>query len=275
VSGAELTQRALLQAVKFGAEFLLPRAAHTLRPEPDGTHTIGLDDGTELTARAVIVATGARYRRLDVPGAARFEAFGLFYAATYLDAVNCRGGHVIVVGGGNSAGQAALSLTAYAARVYLVVRRADLSATMSHYLIKRLAANQRVTLATSSRIVELLGENRLEAAVVEGPNGHLETLPVRAVYAMLGADPHTEWMPETVERDRHGFVLTGEMLPDSRLASVEWKALGRPPASLETSVPGVLAAGDVRSGSVKRVASAVGEGASASRIVRERLILTS
>ena len=140
MSGAELTQRALIQAVKFGAEFLLPRAAESLAPGPEGTNVIGLDDGSELTARHVIVATGARYRRLEVPGAARFEAFGLFYAATHLDAVDCRGHEVIVVGGGNSAGQAALSLSSHASRVHLLVRRAELSATMSHYLIERIAA---------------------------------------------------------------------------------------------------------------------------------------
>jgi thioredoxin reductase (NADPH) len=180
VSGAELTQRALLQAVKFGAEFLLPHAARILRPGPGATHVIGLDDGTELTARAVIIATGARYRRLEVAGAGRFEAFGLFYAATYLDAVNCRGGEVIVVGGGNSAGQAAISLTEYARRVHLVVRRSELSATMSHYLIERIAANDRVALATSSRIVELIGDDQLEAAVIQGPDGQVRTVPVRA-----------------------------------------------------------------------------------------------
>jgi thioredoxin reductase (NADPH) len=145
---------------------------------------------------------------------------------------------------------------------------------MSRYLIERLAANDRVTLATSSRIVELVGEDLLEAAVVEGPDGTSRTVPVGAVYALLGAEPRTEWMPDTIERDQHGFVLTGDRLSASALASAEWTALGRPPASLETSVPGVLAAGDARAGSVKRVASAVGEGASASRIVRERLIPT-
>jgi thioredoxin reductase (NADPH) len=275
VSGAELTQRALLQAVKFGAEFLLPRAAQTLRSEGGGTHLIGLDDGSQLTARAVILATGARYRRLEVPGAGRFEAFGVFYAATHLDSVGCRGRDVIVVGGGNSAGQAALSLTAYASRVHLVVRRTELSTTMSHYLIERIAANERITLATSSRIVELIGDDRLEAAVVEGPGGTARTVPVRAVYALLGAEPRTEWLPEAIERDQHGFVLTGERVSPSRRASAVWAALGRAPASLETSVPGILAAGDVRAGSVKRVASAVGDGATASRIVRERLVPTS
>jgi thioredoxin reductase (NADPH) len=274
VSGAELTQRALIQAVKFGAEFLLPRAAQTLGPGSDRTHVIGLDDDSELTARHVILATGARYRRLEVPGATRFEAFGLFYAATYLDAAGCREQEVIVVGGGNSAGQAALSLTGYASRVHLVVRRAELSATMSHYLIERIAANPRVALATSSRIVELLGEDRLEAAVVEGPEGQSRTLRVRAVYALLGADPRTEWLPDAIERDQHGFVLTGEALYGPGGGSAEWAAARRAPASLETSLPNVLAAGDVRAGSVKRVASAVGEGAAASRIVRERLIST-
>jgi thioredoxin reductase (NADPH) len=146
---------------------------------------------------------------------------------------------------------------------------------MSHYLIERIAANERVQLATTSRIVELVGEDRLEAAVVEGPDGTARTLPVRAVYALLGAEPRTEWMPDAIERDRHGFVLTGEQISSSTQASATWAGLGRPPASLETSVPGVLAAGDARAGSVKRVASAVGEGASASRIVRERLIPTS
>jgi thioredoxin reductase (NADPH) len=236
---------------------------------------IGLDDGSELSARYVIVATGARYRRLEVPGAARFEAFGLFYAATHLDATGCRGRDVIVVGGGNSAGQAALSLTAYATRVHLVVRRSELSATMSRYLIERIAANDRVTLATSSRIVELVGEDRLEAAAVEGPDGNTRTLPVGAVYALLGAEPRTEWMPDAIERDQHGFLLTGGQISATARASPSWAAQGRTPASLETSVPGVLAAGDARAGSVKRVAAAVGEGASASRIVRERLIPTS
>jgi thioredoxin reductase (NADPH) len=274
VSGAELTQRALVQAVKFGAEFLLPRAAVALRPG-DATHVIGLDDGRELTARTVILATGAHYRRLEVPGAARFEAFGLFHAATHLDAAGCRGQEVIVVGGGNSAGQAALSLTAYASRVHLIVRRAELASTMSHYLIERIAANQRVALVTSSRIVELIGDDRLEAAAVEGPDGTVRTLPVRAVYALLGAEPRTDWLPDTIERDQHGFVLTGEQITSARRNAADWKALAREPAPLETSVPGVLAAGDVRAGSVKRVAAAVGEGASASRIVRERLIPTS
>jgi thioredoxin reductase (NADPH) len=275
VSGAELTQRALIQAVKFGAEFLLPRAAQSLAPGPEGTHVIGLDDGSELTARHVIVATGARYRRLEVPGAARFEAFGLLNAATHLDAVDCRGHEVMVVGGGNSAGQAALSLTSYASRVHLLVRRAELSATMSHYLIERIAANRRVALATSSRIVELVGEDRLEEAVVEGPDGQTRTLRVRAVYALLGAQPRTEWLPGTIERDEHGFLLTGEAVSRRGRGSAEWAMAGRAPAPLETSVPGVLAAGDVRAGSVKRVASAVGEGATASRFVRERLIPTS
>jgi thioredoxin reductase (NADPH) len=236
---------------------------------------IGLDDGSELTARNVIVATGARYRRLEVPGAARFEAFGLFYAATHLGAGGCRGQEVIVVGGGNSAGQAALSLTAYASRVHLLVRRAELSATMSHYLIERIAANPRVVLATSSRIVELLGEDRLEAAVVEGPDGQARKLPISAVYALLGAEPRTEWLPDTIQRDEHGFLLTGEAVSRQGQRSAEWVAAGRTPASLETSAPGVLAAGDSRAGSVKRVASAVGEGAAASRIVRERLIPTT
>jgi thioredoxin reductase (NADPH) len=274
VSGAELTQRALIQAVKFGAEFLLPRAAETLGPGPDGMHVIGLDDGSELIARHVILATGARYRRLEVPGATRFEAFGLFYAATHLDASGCREQEAVVVGGGNSAGQAALSLTRYASRVHLLVRRAELTATMSHYLIERIASNPRVALATSSRIVELLGDERLEAAVVEGPDGQARTLRVGAVYALLGAEPRTEWLPDAIERDQHGFVLTGEALSGARLRSADWATAGRPAASLETSLPGVLAAGDVRAGSVKRVASAVGEGAAASRIVRERLIST-
>jgi thioredoxin reductase (NADPH) len=182
---------------------------------------------------------------------------------------------VIVVGGGNSAGQAALSLTSYAGRVHLLVRRPELSATMSHYLIERIAANRRLALATSSRILELVGEDRLEGAVVEGPDGQTRTLRVRAVYALLGAEPRTEWLPDTIQRDEHGFVLTGEGVCRQGRTSEEWGVRGRAPASLETSLPGVFAAGDVRAGSVKRVASAVGEGAAASRIVRERLIPTS
>jgi thioredoxin reductase (NADPH) len=272
VSGAELTQRALIQAVKFGAEFLLSRAATTLREEPDGRYAVGLDDGTDVSARAVIVATGARYRRLEVPGAERFEAFGLYYAATHLDADDCRGQEVIVVGGGNSAGQAALSLTAYASRVHLVVRRPELSATMSRYLIERIATNERVALATSSSIHELLGDSKLEAVVVEGADGPARTLPAHAVFALLGAEPRTAWMPQHLERDGHGFVLTGEDIGAAARRSRRWKVLGRAPASLETSLPGVFATGDVRAGSVKRVAAAVGDGATASRVLRERLL---
>jgi thioredoxin reductase (NADPH) len=275
LSGAELTQRALIQAVKFGAEFLLSRQATTLRAGSDGYHVVGLDDGTELLARAVIVATGALYRRLEVPGAERFQAFGLYYAATHVDADDYRGREVIVVGGGNSAGQAALSLTAYASRVHLVVRREELSATMSRYLIDRIADDDRVTLATSSRIRELRGASSLEAAVVERSDGVTRTLPIQAVFALLGADPRTAWMPRTIERDEHGFVRTGEQVSTSALATAPWTTVEHGPAALETSVPGVFAAGDVRAGSIKRVASAVGEGASASRIVRERLIASA
>jgi thioredoxin reductase (NADPH) len=272
VSGAELTQRALIQAVKFGAEFLLSRAATSLCTREDGGHAIGLDDGSDLLARSVIVATGARYRKLDVPGAARFQAFGLYYAATHLDAHEWRGKEVIVVGGGNSAGQAALSLTAYASRVHLLVRRADLGETMSHYLIERIAANDRLTLATSTIVRELVGDAKLEAVVVEGPDGLTRTLAVQAVFALLGAEPRTAWMPQTIERDGHGFLLTGEAVSSAARQAPPWTAIGRVPAPLETSVPGVFAVGDVRAGSVKRVAAAVGEGATASRAVRERLM---
>jgi len=274
VSGTELTQRAVIQAVKFGADFLLSRAAETLGTTPDGRHAVGLDDGTELVAHAVIVATGARYRRLEVPGADRYEAFGLYYAATHLSADDSRGQDAIVVGGGNAAGQAALSLSSYASRVHLVVRGADLSATMSRYLIDRIAANGRVELATSSRIVELVGDDRLEGAVVESAEGAVRTLPVRAVFALLGAEPRTGWMPGTIARDPHGFVLTGGAVGASARSPALWTAHRRIPASLETSVPRVLAAGDVRAGSVKRVASAVGEGAAAARLVCETLIST-
>jgi thioredoxin reductase (NADPH) len=272
VSGAELTQRALLQAVKFGADFLLPRTAATLLPADDGMHVIGLDDGAELLARTVIVATGARYRQLEVPGSDRFQAFGLYYAATHLDADEWRGQEVIVVGGGNSAGQAALSLTAYASRVHLLVRRPELSATMSHYLIERIAADERIELATSTSIRELMGKTRLESVLLESADGATQTLPVRAVFALLGADPRTGWMPETIERDEHGFVRTGERVSAAVRAAPPWSTLGREPAPLETSLPGVFAAGDVRAGSVKRVAAAVGDGATASRAVRERLL---
>jgi thioredoxin reductase (NADPH) len=265
----------LLQAVKFGADFLLPRAAATLSAGPAGKYVVGLDDGTDLVAHAVIVATGARYRQLEVPGAARFQAFGLYYAATHLDADDWRGRDVIVVGGGNSAGQAALSLAEYARHVHLLVRRPNLSATMSQYLIERIASDDRVELATSTEIRELIGEHELEEVVVERSDGLTRRLQVRAVFAMLGADPRTDWMPQTVERDDHGFLLTGEHVSAAARAADTWTELGRSPAPLETSAPGVFAAGDVRAGSVKRVAAAVGDGATASRAIRERLIATA
>jgi thioredoxin reductase (NADPH) len=256
ISGEELTRRALVQAQKFGAQLYTPcEVAGVERSDPDAL-TLRLHDGAEVRTRAVVVATGARYRRLDVPGWERFEARGhVRYSATELDARDCTGDPVTVIGGANSAGQAALFLASRGSRVDLVVRADDVRASMSAYLVDRLVSHDAVDVHTATQVRELHGVERLESVSVEGPDGATRRLTTRALFCFIGASPDTAWLGD-VARDERGFLLTGADLPDG--LSGDERAL-----PFQTSEPRIFAAGDVRVGCMRRVAAAVGEGAGA------------
>jgi thioredoxin reductase (NADPH) len=271
LSGFELASRVLVQADKFGARTAVPRQAVGLRRE-DGYYHIELSEGGEVAARSVIVATGARYRRLDVPRLGRFEGVSIHYAATEAEAQMCEGEEVAVVGGGNSAGQAALFLAGRTKRVYLLIRGEDLGKSMSRYLVDRISAAENVELLASTEVREFVGEDRLEGAVVEdNRSGIRRNLRVRALFAFIGADANTSWLEGAVDLDERGFVLTGNALDGPALDEDAWRGRSREPFLLETSRPGVFAAGDARSGSIKRCTSAVGEGAMAVALVHQYL----
>jgi thioredoxin reductase (NADPH) len=260
-----------VQADKFGAQTAVPREAVGLRREDDHYY-IELFEGGEVVARSVIAASGARYRRLDVPGLGRFEGVSVHYAATEAEAQRCEGEKVAVVGGGNSAGQAALFLAGRTKRVYLLIRGEDLGKSMSRYLVDRIADAQNVELLVNTEVRELLGEDRLEGVMVEDSrSGERRTLGARALFVFIGADANTAWLRGAVDLDERGFILTGGELDHSVLDGNLWRSLSREPFLLETSLPGVFAAGDVRSGSIKRCASAVGEGSMAVRLVHQYL----
>jgi thioredoxin reductase (NADPH) len=238
----------------FGADFVFAQRATAVAARGD-QRVITLSDGSEAIARAVVIATGVTYRQLGIPALDRLLGMGVFYGAAAAEARAMAGEHVVVVGAGNSAGQAALHLARFAARVTVLVRGESLAASMSDYLTQELAANARIEIRARTRIVEARGEGRLEEITVEDvPTGRRENLPSAAVFVLIGAEPKTEWLADTLQRDAAGYVATGRDL------AVERWPLQRPPMLLETSVPGIFAVGDVRHGSVKRVAAAVGEG---------------
>ncbi len=272
LSGFELASRILVQADKFGAHTAVPQEAVGLQRGEDGRFLIGLSAGGEVTARSVIVASGARYRRLGVAGLERFEGESVHYAATEAEAQRCEGEEVAVVGGGNSAGQAALFLAGRARRVYLLIRGGDLGKSMSRYLVDRITDARNIDLLANTEVREFLGEDRLDGVVV-GDNrlGARRALGVRALFAFIGAEANTGWLKGTVGLDERGFVLTGRELEGSAFDEDPWRGLSREPFLLEASMPGVFAAGDVRSGSTKRCATAVGEGALAVRLVHQYL----
>jgi thioredoxin reductase (NADPH) len=265
ISGSELAERAVIQANKFGAQISVPVEATGLGSR-DGYHLIHLDDGTTIASPAVLIATGAHYRRLDVPGLEHIEGISVHYAATETELQVCRGDPVAVVGGGNSAGQAAVSLSAAATKVHLLLRHADLGRDMSRYLVEQIEQNPNIEVHRSTEVRELTGGDTLEQIVVEQrTTGERSTLDVRALFVFIGADPKTGWLDGQIALDDHGFVLTGAAAAPSSEGG------GSTPLLLETSRPGVFAAGDVRSGSVRRLASAAGEGAMTVRLVHERL----
>lgn len=270
ISGQDLANRAYAQAGKFGAEFLVARGATRLGCDrrPFVLDTAG---GERIPARAVIIATGAEYRRLPLENLSRFEGSGVYYAATAVEAQLCGGEEVIVVGGGNSAGQAAAYLSRTVRRVHLLVRGEGLAATMSRYLIRRIEDNPAIELLPRTEIVALEGEGTLERVRWRNNrSGEEETRPIRHIFVMTGAEPNTEWLAGCVALDEKGFIKTGPALLPGDLEAARWPH-GRPPHLLETSLPGVFAVGDVRGGNIKRVASAVGEGSIAVAFVHQVL----
>lgn len=270
VSGADLTGNALLQAQRFGARVTVPGKVTGLML--DGEHRIvALEDGTQLRARCVLVASGVQYRRLDIPGFDRFESAGVYYAATEMEARLCRDEEVVVVGGGNSAGQAVAYLTRFASKVHLVVRGKDLGASMSRYLVDRVSSMPKVEIHLDCQVSALDGNGRLSAAELTYGDGRKRTVDAGAIFLFIGAAAHTSWLSGCVALDKNGFVLTGPEIPRDKLDERIWGDVSRRPMHLETSLPGIFAAGDVRSGSMKRVASAVGEGAMAVSLVHTHL----
>jgi thioredoxin reductase (NADPH) len=266
LSGADLTNRARQQAVNFKAEIVTPQEATSLRLQ-DGYHIVGLADGSEVSSRALIIATGVAYRTLDVPGAGDLQGTGVYYSASRIEAEQVRGGDAYVVGGGNSAGQAALFLAQYAATVTILIRGESLAATMSRYLIDEIDAAPNVELRPKTQVAEAKGSGHLEALTLLRDDGASETVPAAGLFIFIGMAPRTDWVAGVVERDPKGFIYSGS---DLGVSPRGW-ALERPPFPLETSVPGVFVAGDVRAGSGKRVAAAVGEGSMAVRFIHEHL----
>jgi thioredoxin reductase (NADPH) len=263
ISGAELAERAETQALKFGTQFSTPCEIVSL--EIDEHLRAVLSDGREIPTRALIVASGARYRSLPLERWDEFVGAGIFYAATELEARSCADGPVTVVGGGNGAGQAALFLTSFGCDVTVAIRRPDVASGMSRYLVDRLLANPKITVRGGTEVARLDGKRALDSIAMTGPDGELHEQPCRGLFCFIGAEPATSWLTG-VALDEHGFVRTDVDLTSIELGET-WSALGRGPLPFETSVPAVFAVGDVRHGSVKRVAAAVGEGASAVRSV--------
>jgi thioredoxin reductase (NADPH) len=263
ISGSELAGRAAVQASRFGATLHVPAEAVRLSPR-EADLVVHLDDGTQLRTRTVVIATGARYRKLDVPRLHEFEGTSVYYAATVVEATYCDEQPVSIVGGGNSAGQAAVFLARRATSVRLIIRHDDLTRDMSRYLVDQIERLPNVDVLRSTEVAELVGEDGKLAAVItrNAVTGEQYEMPTTVLFVFIGADPCTGWLTNAVALDDRGYVLTGRDAYDEPSAA----------AMLETSRPGVLAVGDVRSGSIKRVASAVGEGAMAVRLLHEYLV---
>jgi thioredoxin reductase (NADPH) len=266
VSGADLTFRAWEQALLFGAEFVVTQRARALTAGDDG-YAIELGNGSSAQARSVIIATGVTYRQMGIPNLDRLIGAGVYYGATSPEATTMTGQEVYVIGGANSAGQAALHLSRFAARVTLLVRGKSLEQGMSSYLISQLRATPNIDVRLRTRVVDGKGDERLEGLTLEDALANRrEEVPAAAIFVLIGAHPHTDWLGDAVQRDRQGFILAGRDVP-----AESWP-LERSPLPFETSLPGVFAVGDVRHGSVKRVASAVGEGSVAVGSVHQHLV---
>jgi thioredoxin reductase (NADPH) len=270
LSGGDLARRAVAQARRFGVEILAPQEAVSLRIQ-DPYRIVRLADGSEISAEALLIATGVQWRKLDVPGMDRLTGAGVYYGAGSTEAFSCRDADVHIVGGANSAGQAALNFSRYARQVVMLVRGNSLAASMSQYLIDEIARTPNIQVEFQTSVVEVHGEDHLEAITIEcGRTNTRERVGASALFTFIGAQPGTDWLDGMVARDDHGFVLTGAALMRDGKPPSGW-TLEREPGLLETSVPGVFAVGDVRHGSVKRVASGVGEGSIAIQFVHQYL----
>jgi thioredoxin reductase (NADPH) len=267
ITGADLGRRAHIQATRLGAEFLTQRATGL---RIDGQYRfVQLADGREISSHAVLLSPGVQYRKLDLPGADRLTGRGIYYGAALVEAAACRDEDVYIVGGANSAGQAAVHFAKFARNVFMLVRGDGLSATMSKYLIDEIERTSNIQLQSRTQVLEAFGEERLTALLLHGPQGECR-VPASSLFVFIGAAPGTGWLPDGILRDESGFLLAGpDLLQDGKLPA-GWRE-GREPFLLESSVPGVFVAGDVRHGSVKRVASAVGEGSIAVGFVHKYL----
>jgi thioredoxin reductase (NADPH) len=269
ISGQALAGRAYTQAQKFGAQVMIAQRARRLECDHK-PYAVEIDDNLRIPARTVIIATGAAYRKPSIENLSRFEGVGVYYGATFMEAQLCRGEQVVVVGGGNSAGQAAVFLAQTVSGVHILVRSGGLAESMSRYLIRRIEENPRIVLRTRTEIVALEGADHLERVRWRDESGNIETHDIRHVFLMTGAVPGTRWLNGCVALDGKNFIKTGPDLSQDDLAAAHWP-LARAPYLLETSLPGVFAVGDVRGGNIKRVASAVGEGSIAVSFVHRVL----
>jgi thioredoxin reductase (NADPH) len=260
LSGSDLTRRALTQARRFGAELLSPYKVSGITVK-DGYKLLTLDDGTTVTTRSVVVTTGVDYRQLDAPGIAELRCAGVYYGASSSEAASHSGKLVYIVGGGNSAGQSAMYLSKYAEKVHIVIRKPDISSTMSNYLTEQIRNVDNIVIIPNAEVKSARGVRRLESLVIEySDTGVSETVEAAALYVFIGARPYTDWLDNVVIKDEKGFIETGPTLVRRRDFTKFWKEK-REPYLLETSCPGIFAAGDVHAGAMARVASAVGEGA--------------
>jgi thioredoxin reductase (NADPH) len=269
VSGSDLTRRAVMQATRFGTEFLSPQEALAIA-SADSYKTVQLADGTTIHSRSIIITTGVAYRQLETKGIAELTGAGIYYGAASVEALQTRGKQVYVIGGGNSAGQAALHLAKYAERVHIIIRRKDLAGTMSSYLVDQIAKTPNVTVLPETEVIEARGSEHLESLTVRSIDGDDKTVPADALFILIGARPYTDWIKADILKDSRGFIITGRDLMVCESFKAAWR-LKRDPYLLETCCPGIFAAGDVRSGAMNRVASAVGEGAMAVSFVHQYL----
>jgi len=270
LSGADLTHRAISQARRLGAEFLSPRTVHDIQ-EREGYKYIILDDGSEIISRSIVITTGVDYRKLEVPGIDQFTGAGIYYGAAMTEAAACKDKPVYIIGGGNSAGQAAMYLSKFAKQVNIVIRREGLEATMSAYLIEQIANTHNIIILPYTEVIEAKGNNCLEGLTLINVNTR-ETVTEKAtaLYIFIGAKPYTDWVQMGIIKNKGNFIETGRDLHSCESFAKNWK-LKRDPYLLETSCPGIFAAGDVRAGAMNRVASAVGEGSMAISFVHKYL----
>jgi thioredoxin reductase (NADPH) len=270
LSGADLARRATTQALRFGVELLRPQEAVKVRLEEPYRHVV-LSDGSEISGRAILISTGVKVRRLDAPGVSELTGAGIYYGAALTEAAHYRNQEVFVIGGANSAGQGAMFFSRYARKVTMLVRSSNLEAGMSQYLVEQIASTENIDVVLRSEVVEAIGEERLEKIKVKNLDSEeIEVVPANAMFIFIGAVPPTDLVSGLVERDRAGFIVTGPDLMIDNKRPKDWRP-NRDPLLLETSVPGIFAAGDVRHHSMKRVASAVGEGAVAVALIHQYL----